>query len=312
MDIVTLKISITCEKLLTVKINDDLQLNKKCYQIEIIDLYEIFDTSKFINIWKKICSQYVYIYVRYNCSNISLCIRYCNIGINLIPNKMLIPNIKLDKDETSIILNNNDINYDLHIIINIFMNSNYFSVPKFKINYIGSRDDIIIKDYNYYPIITRNITRFIFLKNPNRFFKLLNITDYDKKITSIKLPLYKYSNKLTELTKITKSEYEAVFDLYPSQGQYYYLNLVKLINNLTNNSYNIIYDKECMECRNRIQNCELNMISKIFLCCECNKKIIYKDINTFIGKKNNFAICSNDFPSYVHNFTRSLNYLFVN
>jgi hypothetical protein len=143
------------------------------------------------------------------------------------------------------------------------------------------------------------------LLKPNPMFKLVKVDDYNKKIFIIKMPLYYKTEK-----KFKKSNYEVNFDLYPTQTNCYMLCLSKLANITTGSILNIILDKDCVNCNNRISGCELNLISKILLCCNCNLELMSKSLNNFLDlKSHTLSIKKDDFPSYIKDNFHNISYL---
>ena len=78
--------------------------------------------------------------------------------------------------------------------------------------------------------------------------------------------------------------------------------LSKVTNIATGSILNIILDKDCVNCNNRFPGCELNLISKILLCCSCNLELMSKSLNNFLDLKSHIlSIKKDDFPSYIKN-----------
>ena len=293
MDIVTLKISIH-NGYLTLKINDVEQQKIKTSGYSNLHLDEIFDTTSLSGLWKKMCKTPCYIYFLYNVSNLSLRLKMCNIFNSNINNKALLANLFFNKDDTTLTIDALDTKLDMEINILI------------KIIIPSVMEPSLIRTNNmWHTQTTKNIyifnhliTAMIKLPKPNPMFRLCKINtidDYDKKIKSLKMPLYDI--------KEHRTNYDVIFDLYPTQSTCYILILSEIINFHTTNSYKFKFDKDCMKCINRIKGCELNMISKVQLCCECNIELIGRDLHNFIGDIS-MSIKISDFPSYIkENFT---------
>jgi hypothetical protein len=216
----------------------------------------------------------------------------CNIFNSNINNKALLANLYFNKDDTTLTIDALDTKLDteINIIIKII-------IPSKKISYLKTNNlwyNITSKEHDI-SIFNYNISTQIKLQKPNPMFRLCKIdtiNDYDKKIKSFKMPLYNQQRHGTN--------YDIIFDLYPTQSYCYILILSEIINNLTLNSYKFHFDKDCMKCINRIKGCELNMISKVQLCCECNIAVIRRDLDKFIGNNcYQMYIKIKDFPSYI-------------
>lgn len=298
MDIVTLKITIV-NNYLSLKINDVEQEKYKINMYKNIHLDEIFDTPVLSRLWTKMCMTPCYIYFLYNVSNLNLRLKMCNIFNSNINNKTLLANLFFNKDDTTLTIDFLDTKLDteINILIKII-------VPSIRYSYLkthnvwhtltlkdGSKDGS--KDSSI-AILNYHITVMIKLSKPNPMFRLCRIDtieDYDKKIKSFKMPLY---------DEKCQTNYNVIFDLYPTQSTHYILILSEIVNFHTTNSYKFKFDKECMKCINRIKGCELNMISKVQLCCECNIELIIKDIDKFINQHYMcLSIRTTDFPSYI-------------
>jgi hypothetical protein len=311
MEIVTLKYSIMNGKIMSFKINDteqEKQKTKHSYMTQFFD--ELFDTPKYSSLWKKICSTRVHVYFRYNVSNLNLRLKTFNIFDSNINNKTLLLNKFFNYDDTTLTIDILDVNKDteINIIIKIIIPAECNGI--FKSTYMKSTS---INNHPYLKIFEEIhdgvlISTLIKLTKPNPMFKLVKVDDYDKKISSFKMSLYDISDK-----KYTKTNYEVVFDLYPTQTICYILILTKIINTLTNTTLNLFFDKDCIKCKNRITGCELNSISKVLLCCDCNQRIISNDISKFIS--NNINKCSikiNEFPSYIKDNFSHYHYIQLN
>ena len=294
MDIVTLKISIH-NGYLTLKINDVEQQKIKTSGYSNLHLDEIFDTTSLSGLWKKMCKTSCYIYFLYNVSNLSLRLKMCNIFNSNINNKALLANLFFNKDDTTLTIDALDTKLDIeiNILIKIIIPTTKCSILRTNNMWHTQTTKNI-----YIFTFTHDITAMIKLPKPNPMFRLCRIDtieDYDKKIKSFKMPLYD--------SKEHRTNYDVIFDLYPTQSNCYILILSEIINFHTTNSYKFKFDKECMKCINRIKGCELNMISKVQLCCECNIQLINKDLHNFIGDIS-MSIKISDFPSYIkENFT---------
>jgi len=313
MEIITLKYSIMNERIISFKINDIEQEKIKLKQNCMTQYFdEIFDTPKYSSLWKKICSTRVHLYFCYNVTNLNLRLKTYNLINTHINNKTLILNKFFDHEDTSLLIDILDIKPDveINILIKIIIppSSKYCKLSKIKWNsnnnfpylkiFDGYRDDLIIL-----PIIK--------IIKPNPMFRLVKTDNYDKKISSFKMSLYDISDK-----KYTKTNFDIIFDLYPTQSICYMLILVKIINTSLNTSLNFVFDKECIKCENRIAGCELNLISKVLLCCDCNQKLMGNSTSKFIdsvfnGNNNcKLYVKINDFPSYIKdNF---LQYYYLN
>ena len=265
----------------------------KTYGYTNLHFDEIFDTPVLSGLWKKMCKNPCYIYFLYNVSNLSIRLKLCNLFNSNINNKALLTNLYFNKDDTTLTIDAIDTKLDteINIIIKIIIPSRRCSHIKTNNTWCTNttRDNDIFMFYNY------NITTQIKLPKPNPIFKLCKIdtlADYDKKIKSFRMPLY------TE--RRHRLVYDVIFDLYPTQSTCYILITSEIINIHTLNSYRFHFDKDCTKCVNRIKGCELNMISKVQLCCKCNIKLIQKDLDKFIGK-NDYKMCIQikDFPSYI-------------
>lgn len=302
MDIVTLKISIINDYLL-LKINDKEQKKIKTYRYIDLNLDEIFDTPFLSGLWKKICSTPCYIYFLYNVSNLDLKLKMCNIYNSYINNKTLLTKLILNSEDTTLSIDILDTKLDTEIIIIIKI-----IIPSVRCSLVRTNSHWIqIKELEL-NMFNSNITAQIRLVKPNPMFKLCKIDtidDYDKKIKSLKMPLY----ELKKNNIYNRSNYDIIFDLYPTQSSCYILILSEIINNHTSNSYKFKFDKDCTKCVNRIKGCELNMISKVQLCCICNIEIIRNDLDKFIGKSN-YVIKIKDFPSYINDNFKKLSYLY--
>lgn len=291
MDIVTLKISIVNNYLL-LKINDKDQLKIKSSGYNILHLDEIFDTSELSILWKKMCKTPCYIYFRYNVTNLNIRLMISNIFNSNINNKALLANLYLNKDDTTLRIDalGTKLDTEINIIIKII-------IPSLRCSYQTTNNiwNTNITRNNYIHMFNFcSITTQIKLQNPNPMFRLCKIdtlADYDKKIKSFRMPLY---------TERHRAIYDVIFDLYPTQSTCYILITSEIINNLTSNSYRFHFDKDCTKCVNRIKGCELNMISKVQLCCICNINLVKKDFDKFIDK-NVYQMCIHikDFPSYI-------------
>jgi hypothetical protein len=213
--------------------------------------------------------------------------------ISNINNKTLLSNIILYEDNTVLTIDTmyTKPDIEINIIIKII-------IPHIKHHFITTNNYWIPSSSlgdNIIPIITGTFTSMIKLCKPNPMFKLCKIdtiADYDKKIKSFKMPLYNQQRN---------TNYDIIFDLYPTQSSLYILITSEIINNNKLNSYKFYLDKDCTKCINRIKGCELNMISKVQLCCDCNTQLIRKDLDKFIGKNNDYHlyIKIKDFPSYI-------------
>ena len=292
MDIVTLKITII-NNVLSLKINDIEQQQKEKTIHRYVQLYidEIFNTERLSRLWTKMCKSPCYIYFLYNVSNLDLRLNMHNIFNSNINNKTLLSNLYFNKNDTILVIDMLNINLDteINILIKIIIPSKPM-YPYIRTNNVWYTQPTS----NYIFIINTYITAMIKLKKPNPMFKLCRIDtieDYDKKIKSFKMPLY---------DKKQRTNYDVIFDLYPTQSLCYILILSEIINFHNTSSYKINFDKDCTKCVNRIKGCELNMISKVQLCCPCNIELIHKNIRKFIGQFYiNFSIKITDFPSYI-------------
>jgi len=303
MDVVTLKISIVKNDIL-ININDQEQEKiKSSRRYFNVNLDEIFDTPRLSKLWKKMCTLPSYFYFRYNVTNLNLRLKFCNVFNSSINNKTLLANLLINKDDTTLSIDTFDTldkNPDviINIIIKIIIVSKRYSYLRTNNSWLTIRDKKI--DIFFFDITTQ-----IKLTNPNPMFRLCkidNINDYEKKIKSFVMPLYEQNEQNEQNYK--RLNYNVVFDLYPTQSNYYILITSEFINNITMKSYKFIFDKECTKCVNRINNCELNMISKVQLCCECNTNLIRKDLKKFFDYDKNqmrikMCIKVNDFPSYI-------------
>ena len=292
MDICTLKISLFRDICL-IKINDKYEYKKsnKTHYIHL-NFDEIFSTSKLVEIFKKISSSRSYIYFRYNVHNLNIQLRIENKYYKNINNKCLLANVLIKyTNDTALTIDSMfplEINNEINILIKIITIPKSCSTLRTLYDWLPSG----IGSYKpFYTIL--GLCVLIKLTKNNPFFSLIKVEDYDKKIKSIKLPLYNSKKKIN---------YAVVFDFYPTYTYNFMLIISEIINLSTNNSYKIILDKECTKCLNRINGCELNMISKILLCCDCNRYIVRNDLEKFFNNKNyNFSmeINTNDFPSYI-------------
>ena len=296
MDIVTLKISIH-NNYLSLKINDVEQEKCKTNGYKNLHFDEIFDTQSLTRLWTKMCNTPSYIYFRYNVSNLSLRLKLCNIFNSNINNKALLANLFFNRDDTTLTIDALDTKLDteINILIKIIIPSTRCSIIKTNnMWHTQTTKDGLISIFNH------SITAMIKLPKPNPMFRLCKIDtneDYDKKIKSFKMPLYD--------KKENRSNYDIIFDLYPTQSNCYILVLSEIINFISRNSYKFHFDKDCIKCINRIKGCELNMISKVQLCCECNIDLINNDLDKFFGQSNlSLSIKTTEFPSYIkENFT---------
>jgi len=296
MDVVTLKISYYNKKL-SLKINDiEQEINIKKNKYIQLYLDEIFDNVSLHKLWEKICSKYPYVYFRYNVANLGIRLNICNTFYSNINNKTLLSNVFFKSDDTSLTIDALGIpnEIEINVLIKIIIPSIRFSNLKTHNNWFTTNRDEI--EIFYFGVTTTQIK----LQKPYPMFTLVKIDDYDKKIKSFKMPLYKINNgNKTELKKIN---YNVTFDLYPTQSTNYILQLTEINNENTNNSYKLHFDKECTKCYNRINGCELNLISKVQLCCKCNIQMLQKDLSNFLGfdTYNKFSyIKIKDFPSYI-------------
>lgn len=285
MDIVTLKISLQNNKISSLKINDIP--NNCAIGVKNFVFNDIFDTPKLSKLWNKLCSIPSYIYFRYNVSNLSIQLKLFNIYYFNINNKTLISNILFCNDSALRFISNSidEINIIIRIIIPIATTAN-LRIPQCESSRGG-----------YITMFSSLITSIIKIKKPNPYFKFTQIDDYDKKIKSFKMPLYDVKNK--------KTNFNIVFDLYPSQSHFYALIPCEIFDISKNNSYKLHFDKDCIVCVNRINGCELNMISKVLLCCICNIKKLLNDLNKFIGNNIHMpmTINTNDLPANIkYNF----------
>lgn len=291
MDVVTLKITIH-NGYLTLKINDVEQKQEKCKTDGYKNLHfdEIFDTPNLSRLWNKMCKNRCYIYFRYNVSNLSLRLNMANIFNSNINNKTILANLLFNKDDTTLTIDTLETRLDteINILIKIIIPSTIHSFLKTNNIWFTTRNNNI-------SIFNHSITAMIKLPKPNPMFKLCKIDtieDYDKKIKSFKMPLYD--------KKEHRVNYDIVFDLYPTQSNCYILIISEIINFISRNSYKFHFDKDCIKCVNRIKGCELNMISKVQLCCQCNINLIITDLYKFIGISSyNMTIKIIDFPSYI-------------
>lgn len=296
MDIVTLKISIINE-VISLKINDIEQQQKKILE-RYVQLYidEIFDTARLSRLWTKMCKNPCYIYILFNVSNLGLKLRLYNINSSNINNKTLLTNLYFNKNQTTLTIDmlETKLNTEINILMKIIIPSEPLN-PYMIANNIWHTQP---SKSNYIFIYYKYITAMIKLKKPFPMFTLCRIDtieDYDKKIKSFKMPLYD--------KKEQRTNYNVIFDLYPTQSFYYILILSEIINFHNTSSYKINFDKECTKCINRIKGCELNMISKVQLCCPCNIQLIHKNIREFIGQSDiNLSIKITDFPSYIKDY----------
>jgi len=298
MNICTLKISLLGDKLIA-KINDQYEY-KKSNKSKYVHLYfnEIFSKE----ILQKITSSKSYIYFRYNVRNLNLQFKTANIYYKRINNKTLLANLLINKDESSLTIDSLDIDdkSEINIMIRIITISLIRSSLKTHNDWYSRKNELDKVIYQ----VDRKLCILIKLQNPNTFFSLVKVDDYDKKIKSIKLPLYdmQMTNDADKCNYI-KTNYTIVFDLYPTNTSNYMLLSSEIINQSNNNSYKLILDKECKKCLNRINGCELNSISKVLLCCDCYAEIIKKDLHRFFEcEKNDYfdiVIKLEDFPSYI-------------
>jgi hypothetical protein len=288
MNIVTLKILIV-NKDISLKINDIEQQRYKISRHTHLHFNTIFKSE----LWKKMCSKPCYIYFRYNVTNLNIMFKTYNIFNSSINNKTLLANVYLHYNNTILTIDALDTKLDteINIIINII-------IPSIRCSCLRTNNCWYLTQmtqmYDNIPIIGDVITTMIKLSKPNPIFKLCKIdtlADYDKKIKSFKMPLYKEQNR---------SVYDVILDLYPTQSTYYVLIISEIINFHKTSSYKLNFDKECTRCINRIKGCELNMISKVQLCCPCNIDIIFSDIIKFIGQSDiHLSIKISDFPLYI-------------
>jgi hypothetical protein len=297
MDIITLKISIVGNDIL-ININDiqheKIKSSKRYFNVH---LDEIFDTPKLSALWKKMCSVPSYIYFRYNVTNLNLRLKFCNLFNSGINNKTLLSNLFINKDDSTLTIDTLDTNRDveINIVIKIILPTKRYSHLRTNNTWATIRD-------RYVEMFFFDITTQIKLTKPNPMFTLCridNINDYEKKIKSFTMPLYELKNNIFK-----RLNYNVVFDLYPSQSNYYILITSEIINNITMKSYKFHFDKDCTKCINRINNCELNMISKVQLCCYCNVDLIRRDLDTFLDNnksdtRHKMCIQVIDFPSYI-------------
>jgi hypothetical protein len=302
MDICTLKISLFSDICL-IKIND-LYEYKKSNKSNYIHLNfdEIFCTSKLVEIFRKISSNKSYIYFRYNVHNLLIHLRVENKFYKSINNKFLLANVLIkNMNETQITIDSMyplEINNEINILIKIITISKPYSILRTHSDWFTSENSIFKTIYN-----TGGLCVLIKFTKNNPFISLIKVEDYDKKIKSIKLPLYDSKKKIN---------YAVVFDFYTSYTNTYMLIISEIINISTNNSYKIILDKECTKCLNRINGCELNMISKVHLCCKCNSNIVQNDLNKFFNNKSYYMqINTTDFPSYIKDNFNSYHYLYI-
>jgi len=318
MDIHTLKLSFIKDYLTSFKINDqEISINKKKYQGYMkFFLDEIFTTNNtYKKIWNKICSSRCNLYFRYNSTKFaSLRIRSFNNYIKNINDKILITNLKFDKDDAELIVdiseNNEEFEINLEIKFIICLGTESISISHFDRccdNITLSADDGFTTFYNF---TNEFIKGYITFRNPNPFFKFIKIDDYDKKIKSFKLPLYDYSYQ----TKIKKRiNYSVIYDFYPTMTQFYFITPTKIVNDFTNEFYDILLDKECNRCKNHIRGLELNMFSKLQLCCKCNIEKVIDDIDKlgFFKSYKNICININESPAYIiDNFINYQGYKF--
>jgi len=298
MDVVTLKISYYNKKL-SIKINDkEQEINTKKNKYIQIYLDEIFDNVSLCKLWEKICSKSNYVYFRYNVANLGIRLKFCNVFNLNINNKTLLSNVFFKSDDTTLTIDALEIpnEIEINVLIKIIIPSIRFSNLKTHNNWFTTRTDDI-------EIFSLGITPQIKLQNPNPMFTLVRINridDYDKKIKSFKMPLYEKNNG--NKTALKKINYNVTFDLYPTQTTNYILQLIQINNENTNNSYKLHFDKECTKCCNRINGCELNLISKVQLCCECNIEMLRTELFNFLGfdtYNKRLYIKIKDFPSYI-------------